>query len=76
MKTLNGVGRSVFTAMNLKIIKSFLISVLITLAITAIWYGFEWIQFGELQWERECDNVVTYLYLIALTIGYTKWFER
>lgn len=71
-----GVGHSVFTVMNLKIIKSFLLSVLITLSITTIWYGLEWIQFGELQWDRECDNVVTYLYLIALTIGYTKWFER
>lgn len=39
---------------------------IITLTISAIWYGVELIQFKELQWNRECDNVVSLLYFLVL----------
>ena len=56
------------------LIKGSAFALLITFAIMSVWYGFEWIQFHELQWNRQCDDVVTFLYWIALTIGFSKWF--
>lgn len=53
------------------ILKGFIISILITLAITSVWYASEYKQFGKLQWDRKCDNVVTILYFIALWIGFS-----
>ena len=53
---------------------SLLIAFIINLAITTIWYRLEYLQFGELQWDRKCDNVVGVLYFIALWIGFSKWF--
>ena len=53
---------------------SLLIAFIINLAITTIWYRLEYLQFGELQWNRKCDNVVSFLYFIALWIGFSKWF--
>ena len=53
---------------------SLLIAFVINLAITTIWYRLEYLQFGELQWNRKCDNVVSFLYFIALWIGFSKWF--
>ena len=53
---------------------SLLVAFIINLAITAIWYRLEYLQFGELQWNRKCDNVVSVLYFIALWIGFSKWF--
>lgn len=44
------------------LIKAFIVS----MAISAVWYGLEWTQFGELQWDRKCDNVVGVLYLLVL----------
>ena len=55
-----------------KLIKSAGWSVLVSFAILAVWYGFEWIQFGELQFDRDCDNAVFLLYLIALTVAFYK----
>lgn len=45
---------------------AFVKACVVNLAISAVWYGLEWIQFGELQWDRECDNVVSLLYLLVL----------
>ena len=53
--------------------KGLIIAVLISLAILAVWYGLEYQQFGTLQHNRRCDDVVFYLYLIALAIGFSKW---
>ena len=41
-------------------------SLIVSTAICAIWYGLEWIQYRQLQWDRECDNVVWVLYLLVL----------
>ena len=54
-------------------IKGVILACIITLTITAVWYGVEWIQFGKLQWNRNCDEIVTLLYFIALAIGFSKW---
>ena len=51
---------------------SLLIVLIINLAITTIWYRLEYLQFGEFQWNRKCDNVVSVLYFIALWIGFSK----
>lgn len=56
-------------------IKSLIVALVINYVITAIWYIFEYKQFGELQWNRKCDNIVSILYLIALWIGFSKWFK-
>lgn len=40
------------------------------LAVLAIWYGLEWVEFGELQWHRECDNTVWLVYFIILCYLY------
>lgn len=53
-------------------VKGFVIAALITLAITSVWYGFEYLQFGELQWDRRCDEVVTVLYFFALWVGFSN----
>ena len=41
-------------------------AVIVSLAISAVWYAYEWKQFGELQWDRKCDNIVGVLYLMVL----------
>lgn len=53
-------------------IKGFIYAALISLSITAVWYVYEYKQFGELQWDRECDSIVSILYFIALWIAYSK----
>ena len=45
---------------------AFIKAMVVNLAITAVWYAFEWKQFGELQWNRTCDNVVGILYFLVL----------
>lgn len=47
-------------------IKALLKSLIINLAVTAIWFYAEYEQFGELQWYRQCDNIVCVLYIIIL----------
>lgn len=47
-------------------IEAFAKALTINLAVTAIWYALEWMQFGELQFNRECDNVVSTIYLFVL----------
>lgn len=52
--------------------KAFLKALIINYAITAVWYAEEYRQFGKLQWDRNCDNLVWILYLIALTYAFYK----
>lgn len=37
-------------------------SLIVNLAISAIWMVFEYVQFGELQFNRGCDNIVFAIY--------------
>ena len=46
--------------------KAFWKSYVTLLAISAIWYGLEFIEFGTLCWDRKCDNVIGSLFFIAL----------
>lgn len=46
--------------------KAFWKSFITLLAISAIWYGLEFIEFGTLCWDRKCDNVVGLLFFITL----------
>lgn len=41
-------------------------ALIVNLAVLAIWYGTEYIEFGELQLHRECDNIVWWVYFIIL----------
>ena len=43
-------------------------TVIINLARTAIWYAYEYEQFGELQWDRKCDLVVSVIYTVVIWI--------
>ncbi len=47
-------------------IEAFIKALIVNLAVTAIWYASEWLQFGELQFNRECDNIVSFIYLLIL----------
>ena len=54
-------------------VKGFIYSSFISLAIIAIWYALEFRQFGTFQWGRKCDDIVSGLYFIALWIAFSKW---
>lgn len=41
-------------------------ALIINLAVSAVWYGLEFQQFGTLQWERNCDNVVSMIYFFII----------
>ncbi|WP_185967718.1 hypothetical protein [Clostridium sp. HBUAS56010] len=45
---------------------AFLKALIVSLAISAVWYAYEWIQFKEFQWNRQCDNIVWILYFGVL----------
>ncbi|MDD3253929.1 MAG: hypothetical protein PHV18_15400 [Lachnospiraceae bacterium] len=45
---------------------AFIKALIVNMAISAVWYAIEWMQYGELQWDRECDDVVWWLYLLVL----------
>ena len=45
---------------------SLITALVVSMAISAVWYGMEWMQYQELQWDRKCDNVVWALYLVVL----------
>lgn len=47
-------------------ILAFIKALIVSFAVSAVWYGFEWMQFKELQWNRECDEVVFFLYFVIL----------
>lgn len=57
----------------MNVLKGFGIALLISLAVLAVWYGLEYMQFGELQHNRQCDEVIFWMYLVALAIGFSKW---
>lgn len=42
------------------------------LAICALWYGLEFMQYGTLQWDRQCDNVIGVIFLVVLWYAYHK----
>lgn len=50
------------------IIKAFLIN----MAINAVWYGTEYLQYRELQWGRHCDDIVSFLYFMVLLFLFEK----
>lgn len=43
-------------------IKAFVVSIIIAV----VWYVIEWRQYGKLQWDRKCDDVVWIIYLLVL----------
>ena len=47
-------------------IKALWKSITINLSVAAIWYAAEYDQFGELQLDRQCDNIVGILYIFIL----------
>ena len=53
--------------------KGFILATLVSLSIVAIWYALEYMQFGTLQWNIKCDEVVIILYFIALWIAFSRW---
>ena len=42
------------------------------LAISALWYGLEFMEYGTLQWDRQCDNVIGIVFLVVLWYAYHK----
>lgn len=54
------------------LVKAFIVN----MAISVIWYASEYIQFGELQWDRQCDNIVWYIYLLVLWYLFHKKDKR
>lgn len=47
-------------------IKALWKSIIVNLAVTAIWYAAEYEQFGTLQWDRWGDNIIGVLYILIL----------
>lgn len=43
-----------------------LVALVISFAIMAVWQDLEYRQFGELQQNRQCDNVVAILYFLVI----------
>lgn len=41
-------------------------ALIINLAVAAVWYALEFQQFGTLQWNRSCDNVVGMIYFFII----------
>ena len=41
-------------------------ALVVNLAVAAIWFITEYRQYGELQQDRKCDNIVFFLYFIIL----------
>lgn len=48
----------------------------VNMAITAIWYAIEYLQYKELQWGRYCDDVVSLLYFIVLLYLFKRLTRR
>ena len=55
------------------ITKSIFNAVITNLAIWAVWYLCEYREFGELQFSRECDNIVAVLYFVLTVVLFYKW---
>lgn len=47
-------------------ITAFVKAFVTNMSVLAVWYALEWMEFGELQWNRDCDNTVWGLYLVIL----------
>lgn len=45
---------------------NFINAMVINLAVTAIWYQYEYQQFKELQWNRKCEVVVSTIYFLII----------
>lgn len=41
-------------------------ALIINLAVAAVWYTLEFQQFGTLQWDRSCDNIVGAIYFFII----------
>lgn len=48
------------------LIKAFWKSVIINITIAAVWYWSEYRQFGALQWNRKCDNLIWAIYFVII----------
>lgn len=46
--------------------RALLLALVISLAKIAVWQILEYWQFGELQQDRQCDNVVAILYFLTI----------
>lgn len=53
-------------------IKSLWKSLIVNLAVTAIWYAAEYEQFGALQWDRWGDNIIGIIYVFILWWAFHK----
>ena len=42
------------------------------LAISAIWYILEFMEFGTLQWDRACDNIIGFIFFFIIWGAYHK----
>lgn len=51
---------------NKKIYRSLFKAYFTMLLVSFLWYWLEYNEFGELQWDRGCDNVVTLVYMMIL----------
>lgn len=51
---------------------AFIKAVILNLAIYSIWYYLEYKQFGTLQWNRKCDDVVSVIYFLLTWYLFAK----
>lgn len=51
-----------------RFVASFIKTFVINMSIIAVWYWLEYKQFGELQHNRECDEVVAAIYFMVIWI--------
>lgn len=51
---------------NKKIYHSLFKAYFTMLLVSFLWFWLEYKEFGELQWDRGCDNVVTLVYMMIL----------
>lgn len=58
------------------ILKNFVKAYSTSISISVVWAVLEYIQFGELQDNRICDNVVFVLYLFALWYAFSQNYKK
>lgn len=51
-------------------------ALIVNLAVVAIWFLSEYQQYGELQWDRECDNIVFWVYFFILWYLFSRYEEK
>lgn len=54
------------------IMMAFIKAIILNLAIYAVWYYLEYKQFGILQWDRKCDDVVSVIYFLLTWYLFAK----